>query len=84
MDPGYNSARVSVGGCPLGDVRNDRDRGTAMPNVVLTQSQIDSIAEACSAAVNEYAHFLDDEVRRTLAQALHAMGKPEESTLIEP
>ena len=55
-----------------------------MPNVILTQSQIDSVAEACSAAVNEYAYFLDDEMRRTLAQALHALGKPEESTLIEP
>ena len=55
-----------------------------MPNVVLTQSQIDFLTEACSTAVNEHARFLDDEVRRTLAQALDALGKPEESTLIEP
>ena len=55
-----------------------------MPNVILTQSQIDSVAVACSVAVNEYAYFLDDEVRRTLAQALHALGKTEESTLIDP
>lgn len=55
-----------------------------MPNVILTQSQIDSIAEACSTAINEDARFLDDEVRLSLAQALHAMGKPKESTLIEP
>ncbi len=55
-----------------------------MPNVVLTQSQIDFLAEACSTAINEHARFLDDEVRRTLAQALHAMGKPEEWSLMEP
>ncbi len=55
-----------------------------MPNVVLTQSQIDFLAEACSTAVNEHARFLDDEVRRNLARALHALGKLEESTLIEP
>lgn len=55
-----------------------------MPNVILTQSQINFIAEACSTAVNEDARFLDDEVRLSLAQALHAMGKPEELMLIEP
>ena len=55
-----------------------------MPNVVLTQAQIDTIAEACSTAVNEHARFLDDEVRRALAQALQAMGKPAESVLIGP
>ena len=54
-----------------------------MPNVVLTQSQIDFLAEACSTAINEHARFLDDEVRRTLAQALYALGKPEEWSLIE-
>jgi hypothetical protein len=55
-----------------------------MPKVVLTQTQIDTIAEACSTAVNEHARFLDEEVRRALAQALHALGKSTESTLIEP
>lgn len=55
-----------------------------MPKVVLTQTQIDTIAEACSTAVNEHARFLDDEVRRALAQALQALGKSAESTLIEP
>ncbi len=55
-----------------------------MPNVVLTQSQIDHLAEACSTAVNEHARFLEDDVRRALAQALHALGKPEESSQIEP
>ncbi len=55
-----------------------------MPNVVLTQLQIDFLADACSTAVNEHARFLDDEVRRALALALDAMGKPAESTLIEP
>ena len=55
-----------------------------MPKVVLTQMQIDTIAEACSTAVNEHARFLDDEARRRLAQALRAMGKPAESTLMEP
>lgn len=55
-----------------------------MPNVILTQSQINFIAEACSTAVNEDARFLEDEVRLSLARALHAMGKSEESTLIEP
>ncbi len=55
-----------------------------MPKVILTQSQINTIADACSTAVNEHARFLDDEVRRSLAQALHAMGKPAASNLIEP
>ena len=55
-----------------------------MPNVVLTQSQIDTLAEACNTAVNEHARFLEDDVRRALAQALHALGKPEESSRIEP
>lgn len=55
-----------------------------MPNVVLTQSQIDSLADACSAAVDEHARFLDDEVRLALADALRALGKLEESTWIEP
>ncbi len=55
-----------------------------MPKVALTQTQIDFLAEACSTAVNEHALFLDDEVRRALAQALHAMGRPHESSLIEP
>ena len=55
-----------------------------MPQVVLTQTQINFLAEACSTAVNEHARFLDDEVRRVLAQALHAMGKSEESSLLEP
>ena len=55
-----------------------------MPNVVLTQSQIDFIAEACSAAVDEHARFLDDEARRNLAQVLQALGKSEESMLIAP
>ncbi len=55
-----------------------------MPNVVLTQSQIDFLAEACRTAVDEHARFLDDEVRRDLARALHALGKLEESKLIEP
>ena len=55
-----------------------------MPSVVLTQAQIDSIAEACSAAVNESAQFLDDDVRKTLAEAMQALGKARESTLMEP
>ena len=55
-----------------------------MPNVVLAQTQIDFIAEACSTAVSEHARFLDDEVRRTLAQALRALGKQEESVQLEP
>ncbi len=55
-----------------------------MPNVVLTQSQIDTLAEACNTAVNEHARFLEDDVRRALAQTLLALGKPEESSQIEP
>ena len=55
-----------------------------MPKVVLTQTQIDFLAEACSTAVNEHARFLDDDVRRALAQALQGMGRHEESLLMEP
>jgi hypothetical protein len=55
-----------------------------MPKVVLTQIQIDTLADACSTAINEHARFLDDDVRRALAEALHAMGKPKESSRIEP
>jgi len=55
-----------------------------MPKVVLTQTQIDSLADACSTAVNEHARFLEDDMRRELARALHALGKRKESSLIEP
>ena len=55
-----------------------------MPKVDLTQIQIDSLAEACNTAVNEHARFLENDVRRALAEALHALGKPEESSQIEP
>ena len=54
-----------------------------MPKVVLTQTQIDSLANACSTAVNEHARFLEDDVRRELARALHALGKRKESFLID-
>ncbi len=68
----------------MGDVRDYRDHAATMPNVVLTQTQIDFIAEACNTAVSEHARFLDDEVRRVLAQALDALGKQEESVQLEP
>ncbi len=55
-----------------------------MPHVALTQYQIDLIAEAIDAAVNERARFLDDDVRLALAQALRAMGKLREAELMEP
>jgi hypothetical protein len=55
-----------------------------MPRVVLSQKQIDTVAEACTTAINEHAVFLDDEVRRRLAQALQAMGKTTELDPIEP
>ncbi|MEE8297035.1 MAG: hypothetical protein V3R26_04305 [Hyphomicrobium sp.] len=54
-----------------------------MPNVTLSQSQIDSLAQACQAAVDEFADFLDEDVRMTLAQALYAMNKPREAASIE-
>ena len=68
----------------MGDVRDYRDHTATMPNVVLTQTQIDFITEACNTVVSEHARFLDDEVRRTLAQALRALGKREESFQLEP
>ncbi len=55
-----------------------------MANVSLTQKQIDWISEACVAAVDERARFLEDDVRLALAQALYAMNKPNEAALIEP
>ena len=55
-----------------------------MPKVVLTQIQIDSLADACSTAVNEHARFLENDVRLELARALQALGKRKESSLIEP
>ena len=55
-----------------------------VPHVALTQYQIDLIAEAIDAAVNERARFLDDDVRLALAQALRAMGKLREAELMEP
>jgi hypothetical protein len=55
-----------------------------MPKITLTQTQIDSLADACNTAVNEHARFLEDDVRRELARALKALGKGEESSQIEP
>ena len=55
-----------------------------MPNVALTQLQIELIAWACDTAVNEHARFLEDDVRLALAQALRSMGKQGEADLIEP
>lgn len=55
-----------------------------MAYVSLTQEQIDWIADACVAAVDEHARFLEDDVRLALAQALVAMNKPREAASIEP
>ena len=55
-----------------------------MRHVVLTQHQIDLVAEACDTAANEHARFLENDVRLALAHALRAMGKVREAELIEP
>ena len=53
-----------------------------MPQVMLTQHQINLIAEACDTAVDERAYFLEQDVRLALAQALREMGRPREADLM--
>ena len=55
-----------------------------MPDIAMTQYQIDLIAEACDTAANEHARFLEKDVRLALAHVLRAMGKVREAELIEP
>ena len=55
-----------------------------MAYVFLTQTQIDWIADACVAAVDERDRFLRDAARCSLARALYAMDRPREAALIAP
>ncbi len=55
-----------------------------MPDIKMTQYQIDLVAEACDTAVNEHSRFLENDVRLALAHVLRAMGKVREAELIEP
>ena len=48
-----------------------------MPDVFLSESQVDTLAEACQVAVEEHLRFLDDDMRMVLAQALLEMNRPE-------
>ena len=48
-----------------------------MPDVFLSESQVDTLVEACQVAVDEHLRFLDDELRLVLARALLEMNRPE-------
>jgi len=54
-----------------------------LKSLTLSQQEIDLMAEACVAIVDEHARFLDDDVRAVLAGALRAMGKPREAAAID-
>jgi hypothetical protein len=54
-----------------------------LKSLTLSQQEIDLMADACVAIVDEHARFLDDDVRAVLAGALRAMGKPREAAAID-
>lgn len=54
-----------------------------MVQVKLSPAQIEWIAKACEVASGNDDRFLEDDVRRLLAQALRAMGRPREAASID-
>ncbi len=79
MHEPYNDLRARTLRPELGaGVRRNR-----LARVLLTPRQNDLIAQACMVAVDESARFLHKNVRRSVAKALRAMGKPQEAEWIE-